>query len=51
MHQVQEGESLWTIAKDYLGSGAKWTQLHEANLDVLPDPHDLKPGMTLKIPR
>lgn len=51
VHLVADGESLWTIAADHLGSGAKWTQLHEANLDVLPNPHDLKPGMKLKIPR
>jgi hypothetical protein len=50
-HLVEEGESLWTIAADELGSGARWPQLHEANLDVLPDPHDLRPGMKLRIPR
>ncbi len=48
---VQEGDSLWTIAKDLYGSGAQWTRIHEANIDVIPQPHDLKPGLRLRIPR
>lgn len=48
---VQEGENLWSIAKDHLGAGSKWQKLHEANLDVLPDPHKVRPGMRLRIPQ
>ena len=51
LYEVQEGESLWTIAKDFYGSGATWKKIHEANLDVIPDAHDLKAGVRLRIPR
>lgn len=48
-YTVQEGESLWTIAKKKLGAGAKWELIAKANPDV--DPDRVKAGMKLIIPR
>ncbi len=46
---VQEGDSLWKIAKKTLGSGAKSDLIAKANPNVNPD--RIKPGMKLVIPR
>ena len=50
VHVVQEGESLWKIAKAELGTGSRWKEIFDANRDVLPDPEALHKGMKLRIP-
>ena len=47
---VKDGESLWTIAKDVYGSGARWMDLFDANRDQLANANQLKPGMVLRVP-
>lgn len=49
-HTVRKGESLFSIAKKYLGSGYKWKTIHALNKKILPNPNRLKVGMRLKIP-
>ena len=49
-HVVKEGESLWKIAKQELGSGARWNEIYEANRDVLPTPESLHTGQKLRVP-
>ena len=49
-HVVADGESLWTIAREVYGAGSKWQMIADANKDVLPDPHDLTPGVRLRLP-
>ena len=49
-HVVKEGESLWKIAKQELGSGARWNEIYEANRDVLPNPEALHTGQKLRVP-
>jgi nucleoid-associated protein YgaU len=49
-HTVKEGESLWRIAKQELGSGARWNEIYEANRDVLPNPEALHTGQKLRVP-
>lgn len=49
-HVVKEGESLWKIAKQELGSGARWKELYEANRDVLSTPDAVHSGMRLRLP-
>jgi nucleoid-associated protein YgaU len=49
-HIVQEGESLWRIARQELGSGARWNEIYEANRDVLSSPEALRTGQKLRIP-
>lgn len=48
---VREDDSLWEISAEVYGSGASWKKIHEANLDVIPNAHSLKPGIVLQIPR
>ena len=49
---VKKGDSLWRIAERTLGQGTEFPKILEANRDLLgSDGDDLKPGMTLRIPR
>ncbi|WP_265443911.1 LysM peptidoglycan-binding domain-containing protein [Flexivirga meconopsidis] len=50
-HTVQPGETLWSIARDHLGSGERYTEIAALNHDVLGNkPGFLKPGWTLHLP-
>ncbi|MEB3198830.1 MAG: LysM peptidoglycan-binding domain-containing protein [Candidatus Sericytochromatia bacterium] len=48
---VEPGDTLSAIALRELGSEALWTTIYYANRDQLVDPHWLKVGTVLKIPR
>jgi len=48
--EVLEGEGLWHVAKRALGSGARWKELHDANLDRIQNPDQVRAGMLLRIP-
>lgn len=47
---VQSGDTLSGIAKQTLGSSARWPEILEANSTLLKSPRDLRPGMRLNIP-
>lgn len=48
MHVVKPGETLWSIAREDLGSAAEWSSIYRLNRTVVgPDPADLKPGTAL----
>jgi len=49
-YTVARGDSLWSIAKAQLGSGAKWRAIYEANKDIIADPNMIYVGQTLVIP-
>jgi nucleoid-associated protein YgaU len=50
-YEVQEGDAgLFAIALFVYNDGALWPKLWLANVDLLPDPDDLAPGMVLRIP-
>lgn len=50
VHVVQDGESLWKIAKLELGDGGRWNEIYEANRDVLSKPEAVHVGLKLRIP-
>lgn len=49
-YTVQSGDTLWKIAEAHLGSGARYTEIFEANRDILDNPDLIRPGQVLKIP-
>jgi nucleoid-associated protein YgaU len=49
-HVVQSGDSLSKIAQKYYGDPSMYTQIFEANRDILKDPNKIFPGQKLKIP-
>jgi LysM repeat protein len=51
-YTVRAGDSLWDIARETMGSGARWEELYEANRDVIgDDPMNVRAGVDLTIPR
>lgn len=50
VYTVQPNDSLWKIAERKLGDGARWTEIRDANRDVLGDREVVQVGMKLKIP-
>ena len=53
-YTVKSGDCLWNIAQKYLGSGAKWMQIYNANKSVIDRHHGgpsmIWPGDVLTIP-
>lgn len=49
-HQVQSGESLWTIAERELGDPYLWPLIFEQNLELISNPNRLTAGINLTIP-
>lgn len=49
-YTVVKGDTLWSIAQRYLGSGSRYSEIHDANRDVIgSNPNSLKPGQVLTI--
>jgi len=49
-YEVEDGDSLWVIAKKHYGRGSDWERIFEANLDRLASPDAVRAGMVLRIP-
>ncbi len=49
-HEVVKGDTLWKIAERYYGDGNLYTNIFEANKDILKDPNAIKIGQKLRIP-
>lgn len=49
-HTVSSGETLGKIAKHYYGDAMKYTQIFEANSDILKNPDMIHPDQELIIP-
>jgi LysM repeat protein len=49
-YTVQTGDTLSRISQNVYGTTTRWQEIYNANRDQLKNPHDLKVGMTLKVP-
>ncbi|HUQ69798.1 MAG TPA: LysM peptidoglycan-binding domain-containing protein, partial [Planctomycetaceae bacterium] len=49
-HIVRNGDTLSSIAQQYLGSTARYQDVYEANRDRLKTPNDLRIGQEIRIP-
>lgn len=50
VHQVQQGQSLWTIAEAQLGNPYLWPLIYDMNPDLLDNPNIIEAGVNLTIP-
>ncbi|MCA9369561.1 MAG: LysM peptidoglycan-binding domain-containing protein [Pseudomonadales bacterium] len=50
-YMVQPGDALWSIAEKHLGSGYRWVEIYELNVDTLGNTPDLiYPNQQLELP-
>ncbi|MDU5011393.1 LysM domain-containing protein [Clostridium sporogenes] len=49
-HTVSKNDTLWHIAKKYLGDGNKWPQIYNLNKDKIKNPNLIYTGQVLRLP-
>ncbi len=50
-YTIESGDTLWGIAAKTMGNGAKYTEIFEANKEVIQDPDKIFPGQKIRIPK
>ena len=51
VYEVRPGDTLSSIAQEFLGDADKFRVIFQANRDVLDDPDEIFPGQELRIPQ
>lgn len=49
-YEIKSGDTLGGIAKQFYGKASKYTEIFEANRDVIDDPNKIYPGQKIRIP-
>lgn len=49
-YTVVKGDSLWKIARKYLGKGSRYKEIYELNKDIISSPDRIYMGQVIKIP-
>jgi LysM repeat protein len=49
-HTVVVGETLWSLAQQYLSDPYRWREIYDLNKANIADPHWIYPGQVLKMP-
>ena len=49
-YEIQSGDSLSKIAKNFYGDAMKYKELFAANREVIEDPDKIYPGQKIRIP-
>lgn len=49
-YTVRSGDTLWKIAVEVYGDGARYAEIFEANRDLLDSPDRILPGQELRLP-
>lgn len=47
---IEKGDTLWAIARKFLGNGNRYPEIFEANREVILDPDQIFPGQKIVIP-
>jgi nucleoid-associated protein YgaU len=50
VYTIRRGDTLWAIAKRYLGSGLRYTTIFQDNREVINDPDLILPKQQVKVP-